>query len=206
MYVRPIYAKTMSIIIVGVTNNPSSVSGNLINVIRSVSNCVMGNVSSLINLMGVRTSVINNLPCAFVYSFSTVNDSCSTVNDSVRVGNETVKKTIKGSISNEITGFYNAALISDITNNVASNNTTMVSNTLNTPHDFAGTIDVKIMYVTSLSINTVNATLQFFIIKGIGWSVNILYKRGTTKGVARVFITKWYSGYFCYNRVLCIIT
>lgn len=181
MYVRPIYARTISIIIVGVTNNPSSVSSNFINVIRSISNCVMGNVSSLINFMGVKTSVINNLPCAFVYSCSTVNDSCSTVNDSVRVGNETIKKTIKGSISNDITGFYNVSLTSGITNNVASNNTTMVINTLNTPHDFAGTIDVKIMYVRSLSINVLNASLQFFIVKGIGWSVNILYKRGATK-------------------------
>jgi len=134
----------------------------------------MGNVSSLINFMDVKTSVINNLPCAFVYSFSTINDS-------VRVGNETIKKTIKGGISNEITGFYNVALNSGITNNVASENTTMVSNTLNTPHDFAGILDVKIVYVTSLSINTVNATPQFFIIKGIRWSVNILYKRTTTK-------------------------
>ena len=164
----------MIIIIVGVTNNPSSVSSNFIKVIRSVSSCVMGNVGSLINFMDVKTSVINNLPCAFVYSFSTINDS-------VRVGNETIKKSIKGGISNEITGFYNVALNSGITNNVASENTTMVSNTLNTPHDFAGILDVKIVYVTSLSINTVNATPQFFIIKGIRWSVNILYKRTTTK-------------------------
>ena len=171
----------MIIIIVGVTNNPSSVSSNFIKVIRSVSSCVMGNVSSLINFMDVKTSVINNLPCAFVYSFSTINDSCGAINDSVRVGNETIKKTIKGGISNEITGFYNVALNSGITNNVASENTTMVSNTLNTPHDFAGILDVKIVYVTSLSINTVNATPQFFIIKGIRWSVNILYKRTTTK-------------------------
>ena len=171
----------MSIIVVGVTNNPSSVSSNFINVIRSVSNCVMGNVSSLINLMDVKTSVINNLPCAFVYSCSTVNDSCSTVNDSVRVGNETIKKTIKGGITNEITGFCNVVLTSVITNSVTNNNTTMGINTLNTPHDFTGTIGVKIMYVSSLSINTVNALLQFFIIKGVRWSINILYKRGATK-------------------------
>ena len=168
----------MTIIILGVKSNLSSIRRN---VRRSVSNCVMGNVSSFINLMDVRTSVINNLPGAFVYSFSTINDSCSAINDSVRVGNETIKKTIKGGIGNEITGFYNVALNSGITNNVASENTTMVSNTLNTPHDFAGILDVKIVYVTSLSINTVNATLQFFIIKGIRWSVNILYKRTTTK-------------------------
>ena len=168
------YARTKSIIIFGVMNNTISVSSNFINAIRSVSNCVMGNVSSLINLMGVKTSVINNLPCAFVYS-------CSTVNDSVRVGNETIKKTIKGGITNEITGFCNVVLTSVITNSVVNNNITMGINTLNTPHDFTGTIGVKIMYVSSLSINTVNALLQFFIIKGVRWSINILYKRGATK-------------------------
>ena len=86
------YTKTMSIIIPGVKNNLSSVVSN---VLSGAGNCVVDIVGNFIKLVYVSTGVINNLPCAFVYSFGTINGviKCSILTSGItgdNVGNNII--------------------------------------------------------------------------------------------------------------------